>query len=319
MVVSGDETLTDRIRQEASRLGFSHVGVARAAGLSGEREHLEEWLARGFHAGMEWMARDPDRRTDPRLVLEGARSVISVAVNYYHPAPHSDDPAHARISRYAWGDEYHDLVTARLAALEEYILQLAPEARTRRYVDTGPVMDKAWAVRAGVGWLGKNGMVITRDYGSWIFLGEILTTLELASDTPIADYCGSCTHCLDACPTQAIVAPAVVDAAKCISYLTIEHRGEHPEETRTADFRGWVFGCDICQDVCPWNSFAHASGETAFAPRAGNLALRIDALADIGDDEFRARFRRSPVKRAKAEGLRRNARTLLSQRESHTD
>ena len=319
MVVSSDDTRTDRIRREALRLGFSHVGVAPAASLAAERMRLEHWLARGFQADMVWMARDPARRTDPRLVLDGARSVISVAMNYYHPVPHSGDPDVAHISRYAWGDDYHDIVTARLAALEAYIVTEVPDARTRRYVDTGPVMDKAWAVQAGIGWLGKNGMVITRDHGSWIFLGEILTTVALDYDTPIEDYCGSCTRCLDACPTHAIVAPTVVDSARCISYLTIEHRGPHPEDMRQEDFHGWVFGCDICQDVCPWNSFAQSSAESAFAPRPGNIAPRIDALATIEDEEFRDRFRKSPVKRSKAEGLRRNARTLLAQQESHRD
>ncbi|MDX9757845.1 MAG: tRNA epoxyqueuosine(34) reductase QueG [Bacteroidota bacterium] len=319
MVVTSGETCTDRIRREAFRLGFSHVGVARAEALDIEREGLEDWLARGYHAGMEWIARDPARRADPRLVLEGARSVISVAMNYYHPVPHATDPTVARISRYAWGDEYHDLMSGRLAALEEFIQQEKPDARTRRVVDTAPVMDKAWAVRAGIGWLGKNAMVITRDHGSWIFLGEILTTVALAYDTPIEDYCGTCTSCLDACPTQAIVAPAVVDSARCISYLTIEHRGEHPAASREADFRNWIFGCDICQDVCPWNSFAQPSAEAAFAPRPENLVIGIEEAAEIRDEEFRARFRKSPVKRAKPDGFRRNARTLLAQRESHTD
>lgn len=318
MVVAGP-TPTERIRGHALALGFSHVGFAAAEALTEEGRLLNAWLDAGYHAGMGWIARDPDRRADPRHVLEGARSVISVAMNYYTPREHSRQPDAARISRYAWGDDYHQVMDERLAALEQFITSEHDDARTRRYADTGPVMDKAWAVRAGVGWLGKNGNVITRDRGSWIFLGEILTTLALQYDTPIGDYCGTCTSCLDACPTQAIVHPCVVDSSRCISYLTIEHRGPHPAESAQMNFHNWVYGCDICQDVCPWNSFAHPTEETAFAARAANVAPSITELADISDEEFRARFRKSPVKRAKAEGLRRNARTLLQQNESNSD
>ena len=318
MVVARD-TVTDRLRREAHALGFSHFGVAPVGAMEQEQRLLEAWLAAGRHGGMAWMERDPTRRCDPRRVLEGARSVISVAMNYYSPEEHATDPDIAKISRYAWGSDYHDLLGERLERLERCIAEALPEERTRRYVDTGPVMDKAWAVRAGIGWLGKNGNVITRDLGSWIFLGEILTTAVLEYDTPIGDFCGSCTRCLEACPTEAIVEPCVVDARKCISYLTIEHRGEHEAQWREADFRNWVYGCDICQDVCPWNSFAQPTGEAAFTPRPWNLSPRIEELAEIDDETFRERFRKSPIKRTKAEGLRRNARTLLAQRESHRD
>lgn len=308
---------TERIKEQALALGFTHVGIAAAGALTAEAGQLETWLRLGYHAGMDWMQRAPERRTDPRLVLEGARSVISVAMNYYSPQQHSNEDSAARISRYAWGDDYHDVLGARLKQLEEFIVEHFPEAGTRRYVDTGPVMDKAWAVRAGTGWLGKNGNVITRNYGSWIFLGEILTTLELEYDTPMEDFCGSCVRCLDACPTQAIVRPYVVDSNKCISYLTIEHRGGHAEEVDAMDFEQWVFGCDTCQDVCPWNSFAQATPEEAYAPRPFNISPGIEELAGLSDEEFRTRFRKSPVKRSKPEGLRRNARTLLKQKESN--
>jgi len=319
MVVKNEDSLTTRLRMRAAELGFSHIGFSPASPLDTEAVRLRTWLDSRHHADMRWMEKDPDRRTDPRQVLEGAASVISVAMNYYVPQEHSCSDGAARISRYAWGDDYHDILGERLAALEEFIRAERPEARSRRYVDTGPVMDKAWAVRAGIGWLGKNGNVITRDLGSWVFLGEILTTVELDYGTPMDDYCGSCTRCLEACPTQAIVRPYVVDSSRCLSYLTIEHRGEFAVEAAGWDFEGWVYGCDTCQDVCPWNSFAQPTEEPGYAPRAWNIAPQVEELAALSVEEFRERFRRSPIKRTKVEGLRRNARTLLAQRESHTD
>ncbi|HOJ04743.1 MAG TPA: tRNA epoxyqueuosine(34) reductase QueG [Bacteroidota bacterium] len=310
-------TLSEDIRRRAGELGFTHCGFAAADALEAERDLLEQWLARGYHAGMAWMQRDTVRRCDVREVLPGARSVVALAMNYHHPQQHGTDEHVGRISRYAWGDDYHRLIDERLRLLEEQIVRLAPDARTRRYVDTGPVLEKAWAVRAGIGWLGKNGNVLTRDYGSWVFLAVIITDLELEIDTPIADYCGSCTACIEACPTEAIVRPGVVDANRCLSYITIEHRGEFTEEQRSLDFQAWLYGCDTCQDVCPWNSFAQPSPEAGFAPRPENIAPRLDEAARIGDEEFRARFAGSAVKRCKPEGFRRNARTLLAARESN--
>ena len=318
-MVNDAPAVSDRLRAEAATLGFSHLGIAPARVLDEEAGRLETWLREGHHAGMAWMAREPERRGDPARVLPGVRSVISVTMNYYTPHRHSDDPGIARISRYAWGNDYHDMMGDRLTRLEAVLHDMLPDQVSRRYVDTGPVMDKAWAVRAGIGWLGKHGNVITRDHGSWIFLGEILTTAELPYDRPIEDFCGSCTACIEACPTQAIVRPYVVDSRRCISYLTIEHRGEHSAEVEAMDFRGWVYGCDTCQDVCPWNSFAQVTGEEAFQPRGHNLAPGIRELAGLDEVEFRERYRKSPVKRTKAEGLRRNARTLLAQAESNKD
>jgi len=305
------------IKRKARDLGFTHVGIASAQGLEPEGALLREWLDRGYHAGMAWMTRDPHRRSDPREVMPGARSVIAVAMNYFSPEQHSSAREHGKISRYAWGEDYHDILERRLALLEEELRVLFPDARTRRYVDTGPVMDKAWAVRAGIGWLGKHSNVITRDLGSWVFLGEILTTVEFEYDRPIADFCGTCTACIEACPTGAIVEPYVVDANRCISYLTIEHRGEDIPGATQWDFQNWVFGCDVCQDVCPWNSFSEESTEPAFSPREGNLRPGLRALTEITDEAFRERFRKSPVKRCKPSGMRRNARTVLTQHESH--
>lgn len=307
----------DVVKQAARALGFSHVGIAEAGTLEPERARLEEWLARGYHAGMQWMARDPERRTDPALVLPGARSVIAVARNYYHPTAHSEDSAHAKISRYAWGDDYHDRMTPLVEELARRVEQIVPGALTRVYVDTGPSLDKAWAVRAGIGWLGRHTNVITRDRGSWVFLGVIFTTAVLAPDAPIPDFCGTCTACIDACPTHAITEPYVVDANRCIPYLTIELKDEEIRGVDAADLGSWVFGCDICQDVCPWNRFARPTDEECYAPRAHAVAPPLADLAVIDDDSFRARFRGSPVMRAKPRGMRRNARTLLAVCASH--
>jgi len=319
MTQSGDTALTteERIRARARELGFTHVAFAPVQQLGEERELLEQWLKRAYHAGMQWMRHSVETRTDPTRIVPGARSMICLAMNYYTPAQHSTHVEKAKISRYAWGDDYHELVGERLKQLEASIAEWYPESRSRRYVDTGPVMEKAWAVRSGIGWLGKNGNVITKDMGSWVFLAEIISTLKLEYDNPIPDHCGTCTACIDACPTGAIVENCVIDSNRCISYLTIEHRGDELPGAENMNFENWVFGCDICQDVCPWNSFQRASDESAFAARPYNLAPSLSELVNMDDDEFRRRFKNSTVKRTKAAGLRRNARTVLMQRESH--
>jgi epoxyqueuosine reductase len=311
--------LTQAIRREAHALGFSHVGFAPAEQLTEEGEALRRWLDLGYQAGMRWMERDTEKRCDPSLVLPGARTVISLAHNYYTAQQHSGHEAAGKISRYAWGDDYHTVVERKLGQLEQRINELAPTEKSRRYVDTGPVMDKAWAVRAGIGWLGKNGNVITRDYGSWVFLAEILTTLPVDYDTAIPDYCGSCTACIDACPTQAIVSPGVIDSGRCISYMTIEHRGDELPLEEGMDMQQWVFGCDICQDVCPWNSFAKESDEPAFLPRSWNIDPPLIELASLDDEEFRSRYKGSAIKRCKPAGLRRNARIVLNRKESNVE
>ncbi|MBI5464670.1 MAG: tRNA epoxyqueuosine(34) reductase QueG [Ignavibacteriales bacterium] len=301
---------TDAIKAKARELGFAGVGVARAEHLDNESAHLEEWLRRGFHASMVWMGRDAEKRSDPRFILSSAKSVVCVALNYFVPHRHSTDPERGKISRYAWGDDYHLILDDRLRALEETIKQLYPSAQTRRYVDTGPVMDKAWAVRAGLGWMGKHTNVISKEVGSWIFLGEILTDLELEYDSPLEDFCGTCAACIDACPTQALVEPYVLDSNKCISYLTIEHRG-NLADSLTTKFDNWIYGCDICQDVCPWNRFQQPTTEAAFQPREFNLEPKLENVAAMSADEFVERFRKSPIKRTKREGLARNARAVL--------
>jgi epoxyqueuosine reductase len=307
--VNVPETLTKTIKTKALELGFSKVGVARAEAFDGEGAKLQEWFARGYHGTMGWMERNAEKRTDVRKIVPDARSVVSVALNYYTPVQHAEDPQTGKISRYAWGDDYHLLMTSRIQQLVDCIKSVRPEVHAAFYVDTGPVMDKAWAVRAGLGWLGKHTNVITKEYGSWVFLGEVILDAELVYDVPVADFCGTCSACIQACPTQAIVEPYVLDSTKCISYLTIEHKGEISEELKPR-FDNWVYGCDICQDVCPWNRFQQPTGEPAFAPRPENLSPKLQELGRITDEEFTRRFRRSPIKRTKRQGLLRNVKAV---------
>jgi epoxyqueuosine reductase len=299
-------TLTEQIKSKAIELGFSKVGIAKAEALPEDGEHLKEWLHRGYHASMKWMGENFEKRIDPHKILPGARSIISVAVNYYTDVKHHPTQDEGKVSRYAWGDDYHIHVTARIQKLFECIKQMAPESAGRFYVDTGPVMEKAWAERAGLGWRGKHTNLITKEYGSWVFLGEIISTLELEYDTPMEDFCGSCTACLDACPTKAITEPYVVDSNKCISYLTIEHRGEI-DKSFAPFFDQWVYGCDICQDVCPWNKFQQQTEDKEFAARDGNVTPSLSGLCSLTQEDFSKKFKKSPIKRTKREGLRRNA------------
>lgn len=301
--------LTRHIRAKAIELGFSKVGIARAEILKEDGGHLLEWLSRGYHASMAWMHRNAEKRIDVSKVLPEAKSVVCVALNYYSDTEHSDAPGTGKISRYAWGDDYHLVLTDRLEILLNDIQSVQPEVHGKVYVDTGPVMDKVWAARAGLGWQGKHTNLITKDFGSWVFLGEILLDVELEYDEPIMDACGTCTACIDACPTQAIVEPYVLDSNKCISYLTIEHRGAISKEI-SKDFEGWIYGCDICQDVCPWNRFQQATNEKAFEPRTWNRAPELQEIVKLTKEEFNARFRKSPIKRAKREGLIRNAKAV---------
>jgi epoxyqueuosine reductase len=304
--------LTAEVKRRARELGFQKVGVVRAEPLEEERARLEEWLARGAHAGMRWMAREVERRTDPTKLLQGARTVIAVALNYYTPHEHSHEPGRGKISRYAWGDDYHDVLGEKLRALLAFVKELAPGAAGKVCVDAQPSMDKAWAVRAGLGWIGKHTNLITRDYGSWVFLGELLLDVEMQYDTArVQDHCGVCTLCIDACPTQAINAPYVVDSNLCISHATIELRDTELPREVADHLDGWLYGCDICQDVCPWNRFEQPTAETRFEPRPGNVSPALEEIVNLSHDAYVERFRRSPIKRAKLQGLQRNARALV--------
>jgi epoxyqueuosine reductase len=310
-VVEPPKSFSQRIRQQARDLGFELVGIVPALPLTDERERLKEWLARGYHGAMSWMARDPEQRTDPRQVFPAARSVIVVALNYYTPAQHTPLPNTGKISRYAWGDDYHDVVGSKLRALLAWIQGQEPTAAGKVCVDIQPMLDKAWAARAGLGWIGKHTNLINNELGSWIFIGELLLNLELDyDDEPIEDHCGTCTLCIDACPTTAIVEPYVVDSNKCISYATIELRDSEIPGNVAEHLEGWLYGCDICQDVCPWNRFAQPSAEQSLAPRSGNINADLSAVLQLDADSYRERFRGSAMKRAKLSGLQRNARAL---------
>ena len=303
-------SLTHRLKMKAYELGFSEIGIARAELSNEEKYYLREWFARGYQASMQWLERDEEKRIDVAKVLPNAKSVISVAINYFTSTQHSNITSLGKISRYAWGDDYHFMLKKRLEKLYEYIKSEIPNITGKIYVDTGPVMDKTWAAKAGIGWMGKHTNIITRKFGSWVFLGEILIDVELEYDKPMLDYCGKCTACVNACPTQAIVQPYVLDASKCISYLTIEHRGELPNEI-VPKFQNWVYGCDICQDVCPWNRFQKETKEMAFRPRENNIAPKLTELAEMSQEEFSRRFKDSAIKRTKRNGLIRNAKAVI--------
>jgi epoxyqueuosine reductase len=292
-------------------LGFDLVGFAPAERMEEEGTRYEEWIAARYHGSMEWMERNVEKRRDIRGLLPSARSVIVVARNYYTPHQQPSGPDHARVSRYAWGRDYHNILPKKLKKLDAYIRSLVPDAESRWYVDTGPVLEKAWAVRAGLGWMGKHTNVITRQLGSWVFLGVFISSVEFDYDESIPDFCGTCTRCIDACPTDAIIAPYQVDANRCISYVTIEQKpkDEIPPDL-ASHLEGWAFGCDICQDVCPWNRFQQPTDEVDFEPRPGMLDLTVRELREMSDEEFQRRFQGSPVRRATAGGMRRNARGL---------
>ena len=296
------------IKSRALELGFEKVGIARA-GEAPRGEFLREWLGREYHGGMDYMAKAPERRADPAQVFPGAKSIVCVAKNYQSPGVHSEDPKIGRISRYAWGDDYHEVMLAKLKELERHIESLG--GRARAAVDTNAVLEKPWAQEAGLGWQGKHSNLISRDMGSWLFLGEVLTDLELEPDAPHReDYCGSCTSCIDVCPTRAIVAPYVVDGRRCIAYLTIENRGAIPREMRPL-IGNLIFGCDLCQDVCPWNKFSQVTPEREFYAREGLQTPVLSELMGISREEFTRRFRKSPVKRAKYAGFLRNVAVAL--------
>ncbi|HEX7896946.1 MAG TPA: tRNA epoxyqueuosine(34) reductase QueG [Planctomycetota bacterium] len=296
------------IKAKARGLGFEKVGIARA-GRAPRAEHLRAWLADGKHGEMAYMARSPERREEPDRLLPGARAVVCVARNYQSPGTHSADPRIGRVSRYAWGDDYHDVLQESLHELRRFIESLGGAAKV--CLDTNAVLEKPWAQAAGLGWQGKHSNVLSRDLGSWLFVGEVITDLDLEpDDAHEKNYCGSCTRCIDLCPTRAIVAPYVVDSRRCISYLTIEHRGSIARELRPL-MGNLIFGCDICQDVCPWNKFAKVAPDPAFHARPGNAAPDLVELIGLTREAWAARFKGSPVKRAKYPGFLRNVAIAL--------
>lgn len=303
--------LAVEIKQKATALGFDLVGIAPAE-PSRYRDYFRRWLDDGQAGSMEYLARRFDERTAPATYFPGARSVVCVAINYHTPleaVPEGEASHHGRVARYALGDDYHELIKSRLYELADWLRDIAPGAETRCAVDTAPVMENELSARAGVGWMGKNTCVINERIGSWLLLGELLTTLELLPDEPAIDRCGTCTRCIDACPTGAITAPYQLDARRCISYLTIEHRGEIPPEFHEP-IGEWLYGCDICQDVCPWNRRAPAATDAALMPRFPTGTIDLRRVLEWSDEDYREALRGSAMKRVKLPVLERNAKIV---------
>ncbi len=310
MTMSNMSRLTNQIViEKAKQLGFDLVGFAKADLLEDETEKLQQWLDKGFQASMNYMEKNLHKRKDVKEILPTAKSVISLALNYYTPENHSDKNDVGKVSRYAWGKDYHVVIWQKLDELETMLKEIEPEFETLSYVDTGPVMDKAWAVRAGIGWMGKHTNVINPEIGSWFFIATLITNYEFDYSEIIVDHCGTCTACIDACPTDAIVQEYVVDANKCISFQTIENKNEIPIELK-GKFDNWIFGCDICQDVCPWNQkFSVISSVKEFYPL--NKEMTYNEVMKLDNVSFKERFVESPIKRTKLKGLQQNAKFLF--------
>ncbi|PKL86482.1 MAG: tRNA epoxyqueuosine(34) reductase QueG [Ignavibacteriae bacterium HGW-Ignavibacteriae-1] len=318
MSLETSKILKNKLKFHATELGFLDLKIAQATELIAESANMQKWLDEGKHADMQWLERNQDKRRNIGFVLENAKSVIVLNHSYFtgidYPQSEIEEGKAGKISRYAWGDDYHDVLMPKLKAIESLISQDFPDSKNLCYIDTGPILEKQWAVRAGIGWQGKNSLVLSPDYGSYFFLCVIISTIEFEPDTAIADKCGTCVKCIKACPTDAIIANAVIDSRKCLSYWTIEakHHIDIPAEI-SEKMEGWIFGCDICQEVCPWNKNKPKITDFAsFLPREGSTVLHHDAVAQMTQVQFSERFRKSPIKRLKLPGLKRNSKALNS-------
>ncbi|MGN6397388.1 MAG: tRNA epoxyqueuosine(34) reductase QueG [Mucilaginibacter sp.] len=306
---------SDQIKTWAKELGFLFCGIAKAGFLEDEAPRLEAWLNKGMQGEMSYMENYFDKRLDPRLLVDGAKSVISLGLNYYTEDQQTDLNS-PKLSKYAYGADYHHVIKGKLKQLLGLMNEHIGEIGGRAFVDSAPVLDKAWAKKAGLGWVGKNSNLINQKKGSFFFLAELIVDIELEYDiAPTADHCGTCTRCIDACPTEAIVAPYVVDGSRCISYLTIELKNEIPQEF-TGRMDNWMFGCDVCQDVCPWNKFSVLHNEPAFMPHNELLSMSKNDWQELTEDVFQKVFKNSPVKRTKFNGLKRNISFLKVKGES---
>ncbi len=303
-------TYTQRIKEKALQLGFSDIGFSKAEYLPEEENRLKEWLEADYNAGMEYMANNFEKRVDPTKLVSGARTVVSVLLNYF-PGQNPVNVDAPKISRYAYGKDYHFTVKGKLKQLFDFIKkEIYPDLEGRYFVDSAPVLDRAWAVRSGLGWIGKNTNLISKQWGSYVFIGELIINFELTSDDePVKNACGNCTRCIDACPTDALFEPHKLNANRCISYLTIENRGDIPEEF-AGKFENWVFGCDICQEVCPWNKKIVTTEEPDFQPSDELLNLTKDDWDKMDENRFTELFSKSPLKRTKHNGLMRNVEFL---------
>lgn len=304
------EATTNFIKSSAAKLGFSFCGIAKAEFLEEEAPHLEEWLRREYQGTMRYLENHFDKRLDPRLLVPGAKSVITLGYNYF-PKQELSSESNLKVAKYAYGEDYHFVVKDKLKALLSDLQQQVGQIEGRAFVDSAPVMERAWAQRSGNGWIGKNSLLLNKQMGSFFFLAELIVDLELDYDSPIKDYCGTCTACMDACPTEAIAEPYVVDGSKCISYFTIELKEAIPEEVK-GKFENWIFGCDICQDVCPWNKFSKAHNEARFEPAQALKEFTRKDWQEITDEVFQKVFKNSAVKRTKIQGLKRNVEFVLS-------
>jgi len=299
--------LTQYIKDEAKRLGFEYFGISKAQFLEEEAPRLENWLNNNFHGKMQYMENYFDKRLDPRLLVDGAKSVISLLLNYFPSEKQNNDAP--KISKYAYGNDYHDVIKSKCKTLLLSVQEKIGDFNGRCFVDSAPVMDKAWAAKSGLGWVGKNSNLINKKSGSFFFIAEIICDLDLLEDVAIKDYCGTCTRCIDACPTQAIVKPYVVDGSKCISYLTIELKENIPNSFQS-QMDDWMFGCDVCQDVCPWNRFSKPHEEPLFNSQHGILEWDKKQWEEITEETFKKVFSKSAVKRTKFNGLKRNIQFL---------
>ena len=295
------------IKTEAHRLGFLSCGISKAEFLEDEAPRLEKWLKNGMQGEMHYMENHFDKRLDPRILVPGAKSVVSLLYNYYPSEKQRPDTY--KISKYAYGEDYHHVIKAKLRELLHCIEEEIGAVQGRAFVDSAPVLDKAWAAKSGLGWMGKHSNLLTQQLGSFYFIAELVIDLDLEYDSPVTDHCGSCTACIDACPTEAIVEPYVVDGSKCISYFTIELKSEIPASFQD-HFDDWIFGCDICQDVCPWNRFSRSHSEPLFNPNPLLMNMNKAEWKEVTEELFQDLFKRSPIKRTKFKGLKRNIEFL---------
>ena len=301
--MSNLQTYSRLIKQEAKRLGFDSCGIAKAAFLEKEATNLEQWLRNGFHGKMLYMENYFDKRLDPRLLVDGAKSVISLSFNYFPPVTQGKDSY--KIAKYAYGEDYHHVLKSKLKALTAFIQESVGAVNGRAFVDSAPVLERVWAEKSGLGWRGKNSLLIQKNKGSNFFLAELILDVELDYDAPFAtDHCGNCTKCIDACPTAAILQNNTIDGSKCISYFTIELKDALPQSVK-GKFEDWIFGCDICQDVCPWNRFSKPHSEPKFIPHPDLVKLTKTDWEEITEDVFKLIFKKSAVKRAKYTGIKR--------------
>lgn len=309
MIYSSAEKNTQLIKAEAKRLGFNSCGIAAAVQLQDDARRLEAWLSKGYNAGMQYMERNFDLRIDPSKLVPGAKTVITLLFNYYPDIAQQQQAP--KVAKYAYGTDYHFVIRDKLNELLAYIVDNIGAVDGRGFVDSAPVLERSWAVRSGLGWVGKNGNMLTRHSGSFFFIATLITDLDLVPDLPFStSHCGSCTRCIDACPTDAIVSPTQIDANKCISYLTIELKDAIIPSEMHGKMEGWMFGCDICQDVCPWNRFSKPNTEPYFIPLPEILNLSVGEWEAMTEDTFNKAFKNSPLKRTKWKGIQRNMKAI---------